>query len=145
LGASSPPQSCGPYQTAATPVTFSVHDVIAVEGERDPPAAARPITIDVAVVVLGTGDRPFDLASCQAVSDAVPARIADFATASGGRVLLNNLVTAGAACTAFTSAAPGAAGPPADGGCAVAPPRASPLVLVLLAAVALRFRLRRQR
>jgi MYXO-CTERM domain-containing protein len=126
-------------------VTFSVHDVIAVEGERDPPAAAGPITVDVAVVVLGTGDWPFDLASCQAVSDAVPARIADFATASGGHVLLNNLVTGGAACTAFTSAAPGAAGPPAGGGCAVAPPRAPPLVLVLLAAVALRFRLRRRR
>jgi len=143
LDATSPPQSCGPYQTPATPVTVGIADVIAVEGERTPPAAATPVTVDVVVVVLGTGMQPFDLSSCQAVADAVPARIADFATASGGRVLLNNLVTGGSDCAAFASP-PAAEHDPSGGGCAVARPRASAVGLAL-AALALGWRRARRR
>jgi hypothetical protein len=143
LGATSPPQSCRPYETPATPVTFTIDDVIASEGERDPPAVAGPVTVDIAVVVLGTGNQPFDLATCQAMTASVPARIADFATASGGQVLLNNLVAAGSDCAIFTSPAPAAA-TSAGGGCAVAPPRPSALVLGLLALAVLRSRARRR-
>jgi len=119
LDATSPPQSCGPYQTGGTALAVGIKDVIAVEGERDPPAVALPATVDVVVIVLQTGTQAFAGASCEAVRDAVPARIADFATATGGRLLLNNLVTGGSDCAAFTGA------PPANGftgGCAVAPP-----------------------
>lgn len=128
LDATSPPQSCGPYQTPATPVTFGIADVIAVEGERDPPAAATAITVDVAVVVLQSGTKPFDLASCQAMTDAIPARIADFATASGGLVSLTNVVTAGADCASF---AKDAAEPMSSGGCAIAGRDATPSGLVV--------------
>jgi hypothetical protein len=137
LDATSPPQSCTPYLTPATPVTVGIDAVIAVEGQRDPLAIAGPLSVDVAVVVLGTGSQPFDLASCQAITEAVPARIADFATASGGRVLLNNLVTAGADCASFTSAATTAptdttgTTPSGGGGCAIAPPAASWAALIL--------------
>ena len=123
LKATSPPQSCGPYQTQATPVTFGIADVIAAEGERDPPAVPTAISVDVAVVVLGTGAQPLDLSECQALADAVPARIADFATASRGRVLLNNLVTAGADCASFAQQP---SPPTSSGGCAAVPGDVSP-------------------
>lgn len=122
LAATSPPQSCGPYRTPATPVTFSVADVIAVEGERDPPVISTPITADVVVVVLDSGSQPFDLASCQSMTDAVPGRIADFTTASGGRVLLNNLVAAGQDCATFTSPlGTNKSSLPHEGGCRITP------------------------
>lgn len=145
LGPTSPPQSCGPYQTAATPVTFTIDDVLAVEGPRDPPAVAGPVSVDVAVVVLGTGDGTIDPATCQAITEAVPARIADFATASGGRVLLNNLVTTGQACASFTTPAPVGSPRPAGGGCALAPPRASLFGVGFVTALLLRARHRRRR
>lgn len=131
LDANSPPQSCGPYQTTATAVMVGIDDVIAVEGERDPPPAAGPVSVDVAVVVLGTGEQAFDLASCQAMTEAVPARITDFASATGGRLVLNNLVTTGADCTAFTTPAAPVTVPSADGGCAMARPRPRPSRLTL--------------
>jgi|GEM_PF-1982377 len=122
LDATSPPQSCGPYQTGATALAVGIEDVVAVEGERDPPAIAAAASVDVVVIVLGTGTQPFDPATCEAVRDAVPARLADFATATGGRLVLNNLVTGGSDCAALTLAAPPAKGS-TGGGCAVAPPR----------------------
>lgn len=128
LGAASPPQSCGAYQTPATPVTFGIDDVIALEGQRAPPAVAGAISADIAVVVLESGDQPFDPASCRAVTDAIPARIADFATATGGRVLLNNLVVAGVDCAAF---AKDSAAPPPSGGCAAVPGPATPSSLIM--------------
>src|SRR3569623_1550692 len=123
LNAMSPPQSCGPYQTQATLGTFGIDDVIAVEGERAPPAGAVPLTVDIAVVVLESGAKPFDLAGCQALTRAVQERIADFATATGGRLLLNNLVSAGADCATF---AEDSSEPMPSGGCAVAPGVAAP-------------------
>jgi hypothetical protein len=129
LDANSPPQSCGPYQTTATALMVGIDDVIAVEGERDPPPSAGPVSVDVAVVVLGTGKQAFDLASCQVMTEAVPARIADFGIATGGRLVLNNLVTTGSECTAFTTATPPLAAPSGGGGCAVARPCRSGLAL----------------
>jgi hypothetical protein len=140
LTATSPPQSCGPYETQATPVTFGIEDVIAAEGNRDPPAGATPVTVVIAVVVLATGTAPLDRATCQALTDAVPARIADFTTASGGLVSLFNAVAAGADCAAFTT--PAVAAPDTSGGCALASGDGTPagLVLSLLALVFSRIR-----
>lgn len=130
LTADSPPQSCGAYETGATPVSFGIEDVIAVEGARNPPAVDATVTVDIAVVVLESGTKPFDLQSCQAMTDAVTARIADFATASAGRVSLVNLVTSGADCASFTK--PAAAAPVGSGGCAIAPLGSSRQVLTVL-------------
>jgi hypothetical protein len=124
LTAASPPQSCGAYETDATPLTVGIDDVIAAEGERNPPAARTAKSVDMAVVVLESGSLPFDLQSCQAMTQAVPDRIADFATASAGRVTLVNLVTSGDDCASFTQ--PAGTGPATSGGCSMAPLGSSP-------------------
>lgn len=141
LAAASPPQSCGPYQTPATPVSFTIDDVVAVEGERDPPAGAAPVTVDVAVMVLASGTKPLDVAGCQAMADAVPARIADFAMASGGRVLLNDIVPGGMDCVALAALTDLPAG---GGGCAVAPGGCPPSAAAFVT-LALLFTLRARR
>ena len=142
LGAASPPQSCGPFQTAATPVAFGIDDVIAVEGPRDPPVGATPLAVDVAVVVLASGTKALELASCQALADAVPARIADFAAASGGRVLLNDVVAGGMDCASLVALAGARA---SDGGCAVAPGRPAPGAALVTLALLLALPARRRR
>jgi hypothetical protein len=142
ISAVSPPQSCGAYTTDATVSTVSIDDVIAVEGERNPPAADSVKAVDIAVVVLESGSQPFDVPSCRAMTGAVTDRIADFATASAGRVTLVNLVTSGVDCAAL----PRTAGPVATGGCEMAPHGSSShgsvaLLLAALCAVSRRVRM----
>jgi hypothetical protein len=140
LTAASPPQWCEPVEIRAQPVTIGIEDIIAAEGERLPAADVVPKVIDVSVVVLESGTKPFDPSECSALSQALQQRFIDFEQASGGRLKLRNLTLSNASCEDWP-AVPNTG--QASQGCSIGRPgqNASSAIVVLLAVLGLRRRL----
>lgn len=116
LSAASPPQTCGAVDFDATPVAFTIDDVIAAEGPRLPAADAAHKTLDVAVIVLQAGAADLSASTCRALSSALGQRVGEFERATGGSVSLRNLTDSGASCDDWPSS-PTSARPHAEGGC----------------------------
>ncbi len=144
LSAVSPPQTCGAIDFDATPISFTIGEIIAAEGPRVPAAHAGGKTIEVAFIVLEASSAPSDSAMCHALSSALAERITDFERATGGSVRLRNLTDLGASCDDWPSLTKNDA-PESAAGCDFG--RASPLgawppaaLLILAAGVRLRLR-----
>ncbi|MET0413597.1 MAG: hypothetical protein ABW217_19975 [Polyangiaceae bacterium] len=90
LSAASPPAHCESLTLEAEPSLIAIEDIIAVEGERVPVAETQR-TLDVLVIVLESERQPLSLESCQALDQALIGNLDDFARATRGRIVLNNL------------------------------------------------------
>lgn len=98
VSAASPPQTCGPLDLPGQVETLSLDGVVAVEGVRNPPAESSPRAVDVAVVVLESADEVIDPDLCESLAHALDERFADFARATGGRLILRNVTTSERSC-----------------------------------------------
>jgi len=97
LAASSPPQTCEPRELTAQATRVSIEDIIAVEGQREPPAEAVTRSLDVLPLVIESG-APLGAEDCEALQHSLRERFAGFADASGGRVLLRNVLGEDVGC-----------------------------------------------
>jgi hypothetical protein len=132
LTAASPPQSCGSLDLPAHAESIELGAVIEEEGPRIPPPDPTPRHVDVAVIVLDSGQDTFDAARCESLAAALDARFADFGRASRGRVLLDNLTLSDVTCSeAFAASIPTTpvVGP---SGCQLLPQRRGERALLLL-------------
>jgi hypothetical protein len=140
LTAASPPQSCGPIELAAYAETIDVRAVVDAEGPRIPAADPTPRHVDVAVIVLESGQDAFDATHCESLAAALNDRFVDFGQASRGRVLLDNLTVSGATCTEAFAASTSTNVVSEASGCALAPPRRGEGATLLLGLFALGLR-----
>lgn len=93
----SPPQRCEPVDLRAVPTTFTILDVIEVEGERLPEASSEPSQMNVVFYFLTTeGD--WTEAQCKHWQAEVERLVGLFSEATGDRMSLLNLVTTEVNC-----------------------------------------------
>lgn len=116
LTAASPPQTCSAVDFDATPVDFTIDDVIAAEGPRLPAAVAEHKTLDVAFIVLQAGAADLNASTCRVLSSALGERVREFERATGGSVSLRNLTESGVSCDDWRPPSTNAEGH-AEGGC----------------------------
>lgn len=117
IGVPSPPQRCADIEFRADALTLDIEQVIAAEGPRSPPPTPSR-EVDVLVLLLDSPSQPLSLDACQALSGAVESRLAAFAHATSGRLLLRNVLEPGGACEEVCAApSPANAGAPRPGAC----------------------------
>lgn len=149
VGSASPPQSCEPMTIEAAPALFSIEDVIAVEGPREPPAVeAAPVVKTVGFFLLAPADRVLSEADCASWNGRIDGLVTEFDRATDGRLLLENVTRGEASCAVIQdltlpSPEPGAT---RGGGCTTAPGPPAPLrrfwLLVFGVVVTSRIRIR---
>lgn len=122
LTRASPPQWCAPLVLHAGTMSVSVDAVIRAEGAREPAAHAAPTTIDLAVLVLRGRDVGVAIPRCDALVQALDARLEEFTRATHGMLRLRNLTAGPATCAELATATQ----PPSESdGCATSESDAS--------------------
>jgi hypothetical protein len=104
--ASSPPQTCGGVALPARAHSLDVWNVIAAEGPRSPAAETRRRSIDVAFLVVESGNSPATASDCEAFSAAIDQSSEAFTTATGELITLNNVTRTSQSCATWSAGEP---------------------------------------
>ncbi len=147
-GPGSPPQRCEAAELTARSTAYSIQDVIAEEGPREPPASTEPREATVAFY-FSTTEGQWTNEECEYWSEEVDRLVLAFSEATGGRMTLSNVLDAGASCQELvrhlSESRVDESSPPPDEpkGCGIGPDRGAPglpasrFVFWLMAAAAL--------
>lgn len=101
----SPPQTCEVMSLDATAESISIDDIIAAEGAREPAYEdPSPVVTTVGFFVLAPDGSAMSEATCGEWSARVQLLVSEFARATGGRMVLQNVTQGPALCDQIAAA-----------------------------------------
>lgn len=109
IRAASPPQRCESMEITGTERVISIDEIIAVEGERNPPALAEnelPLVASIGFYIFSSGTVAWSAEDCRAWSLRSQRLLDSFAEATGDRMLFENVTQGSATCDELSASIP---------------------------------------